>query len=58
MLTGRGEVALALNRAAIDGRPFPADVADTPRNRRLFEQIKAEVAQIAARGQIPDTPAE
>jgi hypothetical protein len=58
MLTGRGEIALALNRAAIDGQPFPPDVPDTPRNRRLFGQIRAEVEDIIARGLIPDIPAE
>jgi hypothetical protein len=58
MLTGRGEVALALDRAAIDGRPFPPDVPDTPRNRELFGQIVADVEAIIARGLIPDIPAE
>jgi hypothetical protein len=58
MLTGRGEIALALYRAAIDERPFPRDVPDTPANRRLFAQIVAETEDIVARGLIPDIPAE
>jgi hypothetical protein len=58
MLTERGEIALALNRAAIDEQPFPADVPDTPRNRELFGQIVAETEDIVARGLIPDIPAE
>jgi len=56
--TGRGEIAIALARAAIQRAPFPADVPNTPRNRRLFSQLQAENDDIVARGLIPDLPAE
>ena len=58
MLTGRGELAIALARAAIGQAPFPDDVPDTDRNRRLFSQLQAENEVIVAAGLIPDLPPE
>jgi hypothetical protein len=53
---GRGGVALALNKAAALGAPFPAHlVPDTPGNRELFAQIMSEIASMPG-GVGPDVP--
>jgi hypothetical protein len=43
--------------AAILGEGFPPEVEDTPVNRDLFAQIKAEVAEVPD-GAVVDVPAE
>jgi hypothetical protein len=58
MLTDPGEVAVALERAAISREPFPAEVPPTAYNRRLFEDIRREVDDIEASGRVPDIPPE
>jgi hypothetical protein len=58
MITNRGEVAVELTKAAALGTGFPSSVADTPANRKLWEQILAEVKEIAAAGYEVDIPSD
>jgi hypothetical protein len=58
MLEYAGEIGMALTAAAIAGAPFPAAVVpDTPEYRASFARLQAQVADIVARGNIPDMPA-
>ena len=58
MITERGEVAIALGRAAALHQGFPAEVEDTPHNRELFESIREGTEAMEADGIMPEIPAE
>ena len=58
MLSGCGEIAIALSKAAGLHAPFPADVPDTPENRELFADIQAAQEDMLARGIMPMIPKE
>ena len=58
MKTDPGEVAVALNVAAVTGQPFPSDVPDTPANRAAFDRMIAFADDAREQGMIIDIPAE
>ena len=58
MITERGEVVLALGKAAALHQDFPAGVEDTPQNRHLWLSIQAEVEAMELGGITPDIPPE
>lgn len=51
-------MAITMLRAIVSGARYPPDgIPDTPRNRKLWDQIKASVADLPP-GVVPDIPAE
>jgi hypothetical protein len=58
MRASPGEVAIALNVAAVTGQPFPSDVPDTEANRAMFDRMIAFADDAREQGMIIDIPAE
>lgn len=56
--TEPGEIAIALDLAAVNGQPFPSDVPGTVQNQVMFARMIEFADQAHDQGMIIDIPAE